>query len=259
MRPKVLLLDIETAPVLGYVWSLWNQNVAINQIHTDWHVLSWAAKWLDSAEVLYQDQRRAKSVEDDAKILKAMWKLLDTADVVITHNGKKFDVKKLNARFAIHGFGPPSPFKHIDTLQLARKHFGFSSNRLEYLSDILCTKYKKLSHAKFSGFSLWTACLAGNFEAWDEMAAYNKQDVLALEELYQKLAPWDQTVNFNLYHTGNKHVCNCGSTSFKRKGFMFTVAGKYQRYRCKACGAWSHDKTNLLTPEKRKNLRSVRP
>ena len=32
-KPKVLVFDIETAPMLGYVWGLWENNVALNQVH----------------------------------------------------------------------------------------------------------------------------------------------------------------------------------------------------------------------------------
>src|SRR5271165_5802739 len=140
--PKVLVLDIETAPLLGYVWSIWEQNVALNQINSDWHVLSWAAKWLGDSpdKMLYMDQRNAKNIEDDTKILEEIWRLLDEADVVITQNGKSFDIKKLNARFAINGMQPPSSFKQIDTKIIAMKHFGFTSNKLEYMTDKLCVK-----------------------------------------------------------------------------------------------------------------------
>jgi len=54
------------------------------------------------------DQRYAKNIEDDSGILREIWKMLDEADIVITQNGRKFDQKKLNARFILNGFKPPS-------------------------------------------------------------------------------------------------------------------------------------------------------
>jgi hypothetical protein len=253
--PKVLIFDIETSPVLGYVWQLWDQNVALNQIHTDWFVLSWCAKWLGDDKVMYMDQRGKKDVENDKAILKKIWELLDEADVVVTQNGKKFDQKKLNARFIFNGFQPPSSYKHIDTYVLAKRHFGFISNKLEYMTEKLCTKYKKSKHAKFSGFELWKECLAGNPEAWKEMEMYNKQDVLSLEELYTKLIPWDSSINFNLYHDDEVNVCKCGSKEFKKNGFYFTVKSKFQRYKCKGCGAEVRDSKNLFTKEKRDSIK----
>ena len=254
---KVLIFDIETAPMLGYVWGLWDQNVALNQIKQDWYVLSWSAKWLYDApeKVMYEDQRKAKNIEDDAKLLRNIWKLLDEADVVITQNGQSFDVKKLNARFIQNGFNPPSSFRHIDTLQIAKAKFGFTSNKLEYMTDKLCTQYKKLKHAKFSGFELWKQCLAGNKEAWKEMEVYNKYDVLSLEELYTILAPWDSKINFNVFHDELEHQCNCGSTEFTRRGYKYTNSGKFHRLVCDNCGAEHSDKHNLLSKEKKKSLR----
>lgn len=255
--PRVLLLDCETAPILGYVWSLWEQNVALNQIHRDWCVLSWSAKWLNDppSKIMYADQRYADDIEDDKKLLKGVWKLLDEADVVITHNGKRFDIPKLNARFVQHGFQPPSTFKQIDTLALAKKHFAFTSNRLEYLTDKLNKTHKKSKHGKFDGFSLWRECLAGNQAAWKEMEKYNKADVLALEELYHRLIPWDAAgVNFSWYTDGEGHVCKCGSTQFQKRGFAYTAVGKFQCYRCSNCGAETRDRTNLFSKEKRASL-----
>lgn len=260
-QPKVLIYDIETAPILGYVWRLWDQNLGLNMIEQDWHVMSWSAKWLDAPanEVMYMDQRNKRNIEDDKAILKEIWKLLDEADVVITQNGKKFDQKKLNARFILQGFQPPSSYKHIDTKQIASKIFGFTSNKLEYMTDKLCTKYKKLKHGKYPGFEMWQQCIKGNLEAWDEMELYNRYDVLSLEELYKKMIPWDNSINFNVYHDEDKHVCKCGSEQFSKNGFYFTSSGKFQKYRCKSCGHESRDKTNLFSKDKRKSLRMETP
>jgi DNA polymerase elongation subunit (family B) len=254
-RPRVLLFDIETAPIIAHVWSIWEQNVGLNMIKKDWHVLSWAAKWLGTTKIMYQDQRKAKVIEDDSLILKGIWELLEEADVVITQNGKKFDVKKLNARFIYHGFKPPAPFKHIDTLVLAKKHFAFTSNKLEYLAKTLKAKTQKMSRREFDGFDLWKECLAGNKKAWAEMEKYNKADVLALEEVYKKLIPWDSSINFNLYNDDPVNVCKCGSTKFHKRGFFYTSTGKYQRMTCVKCGAHTRENTNLLTKEKIKSLK----
>jgi hypothetical protein len=252
--PRVLFLDIETAPILGYVWSLWQQDVGLNQIKQDWFMLSWAAKWLGEKKVLYKDQRAARYVEDDKKLIEPLWKLLDKADIIVTQNGKAFDAKKINARFILNGMKPPSSYRHIDTKLLAKKHFAFTSNRLEYMTDKLCTKYKKLKHKKFPGFELWGECLARNPAAWREMEKYNKHDVLALEELYMKLSPWDTSINFNVYHDREDFVCQCGHPAFIRNGFQYSNTGKFQRFKCKRCGAEYKKKLNLHPKTKRDSL-----
>ena len=255
-NPKILLVDIETAPILGNVWSLWQNDVALNQIEKDWHILSWSAKWLADSpdEVMYMDQRNAKKVEDDKKLLEGIWKLLDEADILITQNGKSFDCKKLNARFILNGMKPPSSYRHIDTKIIASRVFAFTSNKLEYMTDKLCTKYKKLKHSKFSGFSLWSECLKGNKEAWEEMEKYNKYDVLSLEELYHKLIPWDNSINFNVYNEDLINVCSCGSIKLKNKGYHYTNTGKFEKFVCQDCGKEHKGKTNILSKEKKKSL-----
>lgn len=254
-KPKILVLDIETSPIITYTWGLFDQNIGLNQIKEDWHLLSFSAKWLGEKKVYYKDQRHSKDIRDDKKLCEAVWKLIDEADVLLTQNGTSFDVKKLNARFVLNGLKPTSSFKHIDTLRLAKKHFGFTSNKLAYMTDKLCTKYKKQEHRKFPGFELWKACLAGNKEAWNEMERYNKYDILSLEELYYKISPWED-INFNHYHDRNEYVCKCGSDDFVLNGFKYLKTGKYQRYRCVDCGAESRDRVNLLSKEKRQSLRS---
>lgn len=254
--PKILLIDIETAPLISYTWGLWDQTIGLNQIKNDWHVLSWSAKWLDDKKIMYMDQRNEKNIEDDSRILKAIWKLIDEADILISQNGKAFDIKKLNARFIFHGMRPPSSYKHIDTKELAKRHFAFTSNKLEYMSDKLCKKYKKIKVKKFQGFELWKECLAGNISAWKEMEKYNKYDVLALEELYNKMAPWDSSINFNLYRDGDDVKCNCGSKHLMKNGYAYTNIGKFHRYYCKDCGAPVRGRQNLLSPKKKASLRS---
>lgn len=256
--PKVLIFDIETAPIIAHLWSIYQDGVSLNQVVKDWHVLSWAAKWLGAPEdeVMYEDQRNVKNIEDDAKMLQKIWELLNEADIVITQNGKKFDVKKLNARFILNGFQPPTPFRHIDTLLLARRHFGFTSNKLEYLTEKLCVKYKKLKHKRFPGHELWRKVMSNDskkekLEAWEEMRLYNMFDVLSLEELYTKLIPWDNSIDFDSYHDSLDITCTCGSTTFVDAGYHHTNLGRYQRYQCTKCGKVHRDGVNLLPKEKR--------
>jgi hypothetical protein len=180
---------------------------------------------------------------------------MDEADIIIGQNSKAFDIKKLNARFIMHGMNPPSSYKQIDTLSLSKKHFKFTSNKLEFLSEKLNTKYKKLQHGNFPGFSLWKACLAGELAAWKEMEKYNKHDVLATEELYNKLVSWDTTINFDAYTEDLNHTCVCGHKEFRNKGYAYTSAGKFHRYQCLKCGKESRGKENLLVKEKRQSMR----
>lgn len=258
-KPKILALDIETFSLELCGWGLYDQNFGLNQIKQDWTVASWAAKWVGSSKMMYQDVSKQKNRRDDSKILKGIWELINEADILLTQNGVAFDVKKLNARFIINGMGPPSPYKHIDTKKLAKKSFGFTSNSLEYMSKALGTRYKKLAHKKFPGFELWSECLAGNKAAWVEMKRYNIHDVLALEDIYEKMIPWSNPVDFRIYNSSTRPECpTCGGSKLQSRGFEFTKSGKFNRFQCQGCGTWTSDrgqKNNLLSDEKRESLK----
>ena len=141
-NPKVLVFDIETAPMQAFIWGLFNQNIGLEQVTQHTTVLSWSAKWLHepASKVMYRDQRNAKDVRDDKELMESIRSLLDEADIVITQNGKRFDVPKLFYRFAVHKIKPPSSFKHIDTLKIAKKVFAFDSNKLQHLTSLFCKK-----------------------------------------------------------------------------------------------------------------------
>lgn len=253
--PKILFVDIETAPLLVYTWGIYEQNIGLNQIHTDWSILAWCAKWFNNTKMIYKDQKDAKKIRNDKRLLKEIWQLLNECDILVTQNGKRFDVKKLNAKFIKYGLTPPSSYRHIDTLQISKKYFGFTSHSLAQLAKELGIEIGKYEHKKFPGMELWKQCLKRNVNAWKEMEIYNKQDVLVLEKVYNKLKVWDNTVNFNVYHDGEENLCRCGSISFKKNGFKYTNTQKYQRYKCSKCGHETRGRQNLLTKEKLKSLK----
>jgi CENP-B N-terminal DNA-binding domain. len=250
--PKILFIDIETKPILGHVWRLWDQNVGLNQIVEDWSILSFCAKWKGTEEVIYQDLEGQEDFEDDAVLLDSLWRLLNEADIVIGQNSRRFDVKKIFARFILNGLPKPSHFRQIDTMEIAKRQFGFTSNKLEYMTDKLCTVYKKQTHKQFPGHLLWAECLKGNPEAWAEMKDYNIYDVLSLEELYDILSSWDDKLpNFDVYVDGILNM-----DEWVKDGFHYSNFGKYQRYRNITTGVQRRSRVNELSKEKRKTLLS---
>jgi len=127
----------------------------------------------------------------------------------------------------------------LSLIGIAKRIADFTSNKLEYLTDKLCTKYKKLNHSKFPGMLLWTECLKGNIKAWNEMKRYNIHDVLATEELYNKLKAWTPSNMFSLA-TNHQECRVCGpSTKMWHKGYESKKTGRYHRYQCQKCFAWT--------------------
>lgn len=240
---RVLCLDIETAPMLAYIFDLKTEYVHPENIKEDWYVLAWAAKWVGdpASKMIYGDQSRSKDIKNDKKLLYNLWLLLNEADVVLTQNGRKFDHKKLNARFMIHGFKPPKPFQHFDTYQLVSKVASFTSNGLDYLTKTLNKKYTKLSHKKYPGLKLWKECMARNMDAWKEMEKYNIHDVLSTEELYLNIRAWAPDSFPKVYDYTNS-ATQCGTCGYEgsmivgkeRKAKNYT----YEQNSCPKCGSW---------------------
>jgi len=256
MSPRILTIDIETSPIEAYVWALFDQNVGLNQIKTEWSILSYAAKWLDEKKIHYDDTsgRGAKKVRDDRKLMQGLWDLLDEADIVVGQNHKKFDLRKINARFIEHGLSPPSPYRTIDTTVEARRYFGFTSKKLEWMSKHL-TDTPKDAHKEFPGFELWTECLADNPRAWKQMRLYNIRDVEATEKVYLKMRGWIHHPSVATYIEDKDPRClTCGSKSLKCEGYSRTQQGKFRQYSCKDCGKWGRGRENQLAHDVRKNL-----
>lgn len=245
---KTLILDIETSPILAYIWELGEQRVNLDQIHTDWFIMAWCAKWLGEPRHIYYDLRCHK-LGNDKPILLPLWDLLNEADIVITQNGEKFDSRKINARFMLHGMTPPKPYQHIDTYKLTNKVAAFTSHKLAYLTEKLCAHQQKITHGKFPGLKLWIECLKGNKEAWDEMKRYNVKDVLSTEELYLNVKAWapeSMPKVYPLAETGKCHTC--GFEGAMRQGRdRIRKSGVYTQSMCPKCGAWQIAKQKKVT------------
>jgi hypothetical protein len=166
------------------------------------------------------------------------------------HNCKKFDYKRLNTRFIYHNL-PPLDFKIIDTLDVARKYFSFTSNRLDDLAKFFGFEGKNKTE-----FSLWSRCMQGNPDALEEMRSYNVQDVVILEKIYKKLRPYIKNhPNIGNMNSNYEECCpSCGSPSIKRIGMYHTSTSTYPKYRCEECGALSRKRLNENDKEKMKNL-----
>jgi len=245
---KTLLFDIETAPNLGFVWGKWQQDVI--EFDRDWYILCFCSKWLDKRKItchaLPNFKRYDVDREDDKRVVKKLWKLFDEADILVAHHGDPFDVKKANARFVAHDLPPPSPYKTVDTVKVARKHFKFDSNKLDELGRYLGIGRKLPT----TGFALWKGCMEGDKKAWAKMVRYNRQDVKLLEEVYLILRPWmPNHPNVNILSDKRGACPTCGENRLVKRGQ--TIVGrvnKRQNYQCRSCGAYSQGKLEKYTP-----------
>ena len=253
-KTKILIFDIETSPIEVYAWSLWDKFTSIDQIIEDWSVLTISAKWLGSPRMMhfYVDP---SSPRDDFDVCESLWQLLNEADIVVAHNGDRFDIKKMNTRFLLHGFPEPEPYRSVDTLKIAKRKFAFTSNKLDYIAKATGGAGK----LKHEGFNMWKRCLNGDAEALREMQEYNDVDVLELERVYMLMRGYDHLhPNVSLYGDNTEIECpTCGSSNVKATGnYSTTQTDKYATYRCQepTCGKISKSRVSEKTTHQRRNI-----
>lgn len=258
--PRVLILDIETAPLENYTWTYFPNYIdSMSQVvknpdgsPKDWSILTWAAKWLFEADIFSgKVSLKEANTRKDKSIIKPLWDLYEEADVIVAHNGDKFDIRRCNWRFKINGLGPPSPYQTIDTLKVARKAFGAPSYKQDYLNRALGLQ-RKID----TDFELWERCVQNDQSGLDEMLAYNIGDIGGLEDLYVDIRPWIRgPVNLSMYTQNDKKVChNCLSPDLEKLSKPYTTpAGQYASFRCTNCGAIGRSRYTLKSLTQRRN------
>lgn len=243
---KLLTLDIEMMPNTVHVWDLRNIHyVAPSQVVEYAHFACAAYKFLNEPiQFVYAD--RYMPDHGDAEGLGMLWEAMNQADAIITFNGKKFDIPRLNSAFKEAGFQAPSPYHQIDLYLGLRKTFYWPSMKLDEISKILLGDHKK----EHEGHNLWVRCMAGDPEAWKIFREYCEQDVLLTEKLYLDTRGWLPNHPNSLLFDGPEGAVGiacttCGSSDYQRRGERVFSTGVYARYRCNNCGAWFKEQKRL--------------
>lgn len=264
-KPKVLIWDIETSPLLTWVWGLYaaKNGIPHGNIVADQMILCGAWKWLDQkrvhtvavdpkevSEYILKVAQGKKAKRPDRHVVEALREAVMEADFIVAHNGDKFDLKKLNARVIQMGLEPMPSIRTVDTLKEVRKVAAFTSNRLDYLSKTLLPDGGKIK----TDMSLWTRIMFGEKKAMREMLAYNRRDVTELERVYLLLRPHMKSHPNVVVGDPRRHqtlMCpKCGSTHLQRRGTQKTQTQEYARYQCRGCGSWSSSRTVRTVAQK---------
>lgn len=241
MKPRILIYDIETSPLVSYTWGIWEQNVI--KVIQDWQILCFAYQWYGESKIHFIAQWQYKSYKpgvyklDDKNVVIELWKLFNEADVIIAHNGNSFDQKKSQARMIAHKLPPPAPYKQLDTKIIAKRVGAFTSNKLDDLGALIGGGHKE----ETGGFKLWEQCMEGDRKAQRKMEKYNRMDVKRLEELYTGLRPWvTNHPAMNIDPVERDKCPKCGVVGkMQSRGFLHRKINKVRRYQCMSCGGWS--------------------
>lgn len=220
----------------AYVWGPRADWIPSGQMIDHGGLLCFAAKWLGEDEILFYKGQEA---------VREAHKLLSQADLVITYNGDRYDLKRLNNEFLLAGMAPPKPYRSIDLFKTNRAQFDLPYKKLDTIAQLTGLGSKN----KHQGFDLWIACMNNDPEAWRVMQDYNEQDVLLTESLYVKLLPWLKNIpHMGMFSTEGDTCPYCGSLDIIHTGETHTLVQTYDLYKCDNCSGWSRGNKPIREP-----------
>lgn len=246
---KIVSWDIETSLMQNGSFGLFNQNINYKHIIKDWVILCACWKELGKKKVHSVSIGDEGDFNDDYNVVKTLRDYLEDVDILIAHNGDKFDLKKFNARLIYHKLPPLPKIVTIDTLKQARNCAKFSSNRLDYLGEFLGVGGKM-----YNTQGLWIDILLNNSEnSLKQMVKYCKRDVVLLEDVYLALRPYMKS-HPNIAEGGSLNCPKCNSKYYTKHKTRITAQGiKKQQYQCKGCGSYFTERAS----SKEKSLSKV--
>jgi len=258
-KPKIVIFDLETLPdpertydVLPS-YGLWNGRGFNGETQS---IMCFAYKIVG--------QKRAHSINawdfknwktdryNDIEVIKAAREILVSADAIVTHNGKKFDLPVFNTRLKYHGLPRLPKIHHIDTKDLVKRNLSLYNNSLANVAEFLNLTDKIHWSDKWN---TWTKMGFHKESAKDrkQMDKYAKYDVIVTEEVFEEMREYATNIpNHNLFNGANDvRVCpSCGGSRLHKHGKKITKTKTMQRYQCQDCGTIS------TTDSKDRNIRS---
>lgn len=231
MKTKLVFFDLETAPLTGRAWGTYETNLL--EVLEDSYILCFTVKERGRKARVYSLRDYPlykKEPANDRELVKELHKIFCDADILVAHNGDRFDIKVANARFIYHRLQPPMQYGTLDTLKIARKYFKFTSNKLNSLAQFLGLGEK----VHTGGYSLWQGCIAGDERSWRRMERYNRMDVILLEKVYALFESW------NVKRPGSKSGFQCPTPGcpglrVQKRGFSGKDGKVRQNYQCLNC------------------------
>lgn len=247
---KIILFDLETIPDMKEALKVWPRlsaypGLTLKATITSIICAGWKEYNSKKTHCInaWDFPQWKKNINNDERVVKAIYEVLKDADCVITQNGKRFDWKYLQTRIMKYNLPPLPKIHHVDTVVLAKQNLYAFNNRLNTLGEYLVNE-KKLDH---EGWDLWVDVCNKDKKAMDKMERYCKQDVKLLEKVFEKLKPFAKLPNENIYSEDD--CCpNCGSKNLKSNGWRYTQTKMYKRLICKDCHTWSRANVQDSSP-----------
>lgn len=263
--PKVIIYDLETAKSVGTFYQAYDTNII--DILQGSYILSFSYVQYDHARANIEPEyvpkvktvcladfpaRFKNNPFDDYDVVKALHGILYPADNRIAYNGKKFDDRMSNARFAAHGLPIIGDVdkKMIDPLRIVKRHLKLEKNNLDYVCKFFgiegktAVTYGQVDKECSQLENWWNhKPIEINKKAWGLMNKYCKNDTAILYKLYTRIRGYDNThPNLSIW-TRQDGCVVCGGTDFISNGLRPTTTNVYRRLFCKTCGHPNKERT----------------
>ncbi len=183
---KVLVYDIETSyNIIKAFRTGYNQTIGPSDIIKERAIICVSYKWLGEDQV-YNINWDSKQC--DKTLLEQFIPIMNEADLLVAHNGDKFDIRFIKGRAFKHNLPMMVNYAQFDTCKVARKKFDINSKSLDYIS-----RYLGITESKMKvGMTLWDrVILEKDRKALDKMIEYCNKDVTVLEKVYQRMIDWE--------------------------------------------------------------------
>lgn len=235
-KPRLLIFDIENAANLCFSFDTYEATINADDIVVPSYIFCISFRWFGQKKIhtinIKDFPLFKKDIHDDTEVLKAFAKVFNEADVVVGHNIRRFDIKKINYRLSVKKLQPMEHKKIYDTYQIAKQYFGFNHNGLEAIAK--AHGYKgKIQNEK----GLWPGCWNGDPIKLEKMGRYNRRDVDINTFVFKIQMPF---IKMPVIKKNGEARCQnpaCLSDDIQFRGFGANASGRYRKFSCK-CGSW---------------------
>jgi len=131
-----------------------------------------------------QQFRKGRDITNDRELVDAYARALEQYDILVSWNGKLFDIPVLGGRLAFHNLRRVDPNMHIDLMYYASGQFMRIGRRsLQSVSEYFDTGNKKTPLS----VRIWDKAMSGSDEDYDTIAEHCDADVLVLRDVFSTL------------------------------------------------------------------------
>lgn len=127
---------------------------------------------------------KGPEITDDRALVAAYKAALEEYDILVSWNGKLFDIPVLNGRLIFHGMEPVRVHMHVDLMYYASGQFARIGRRsLQSVSEYFAVENRKTPLS----VRIWDRAMSGSEEDYALIAEHCDADVLVLRDVFQVL------------------------------------------------------------------------